>query len=395
VGDIVHKKDILFVVDERRMGGVSILLEDMLNMMDMAKYNVDILVLHDNGEMLSNLPNKVNVIYGTKYFCAIDYPIKEIIKSRNFKLLISKLRVMFDMKTGNIKRQIIKERKKILSKKYDVEIAFKDGFTAVFTAFGDAKKKVHWLHYEYKTLNPNANYDKLFRKILPTFDEIIAVSDGVMDAFNNVYHLEDKTRVICNLVDTKKIINKSKEKSDVVLSSNDLNYVSVGRLHEQKGYDNLITAINILNVDGFLPKNFKLRIFGDGPQRQGLSSLIEQYNLEKHVFLMGKVMNPYKYLSGSDMFVLSSKYEPFGLVIVEAMTLGLPVLATVNHATNKLISNKENGYIVDNSVEGLYDGLKYMFENADELKKYKDNLKKYKYENSAIIKEIERVLSND
>ena len=148
------KRNILFVVDEKRMGGVSVLLEDMMNMINISKYNIDILVLHNNGEMLENLDKKINIIYGTPYFEAVDYSIKEVLKSRNLKLIYRKLKLIFDMKTGHIEKVIKKERKKILKKKYDVEIAFKDGFTALFTTFGDSIKKVHWLQYEYKKINP-------------------------------------------------------------------------------------------------------------------------------------------------------------------------------------------------------------------------------------------------
>ena len=105
----MKKQNVLFVVDERRMGGVSILLEDILNMINISKYNIDILVLHNNGEMLNNLPKEVNLIYGTPYFSSIDYSIKEVIKTRNLKTIYYKLKVIFDMKTGNIKN-VIKKR---------------------------------------------------------------------------------------------------------------------------------------------------------------------------------------------------------------------------------------------------------------------------------------------
>lgn len=391
----MKKQNVLFVVDEKRMGGVSILLEDILNMINIKNFNIDILVLHNNGEMLNNLPKEVNIIYGSPYFETIDYALKEVIKMHNIKLLCRKLKVIFDLKTGNIQRSIKRERSKILNKKYDVEIAFKDGFTAVFTIFGNSTRKIHWLHYEYKKINPNAKYDKLFKRILPKFDEIIAVSPGVEQIFNEIYHLEHKTRVIYNLVDTDKIIIKAKEKSDIKLEGNEINFVSVGRLHNQKGYDILITAINELNQKGLLPQNFKLRIYGDGPQKSMLENLIKEYSLEDKVYLQGKVMNPYKYLKDSDLFILSSRYEAFGLVIIEAMTLGVPVLATENHATNKIIKHKENGYIAENSYQGIYEGLKYLLNNPRELEKYKKNLKNYKYDNSAIIKELEGVLSNE
>ena len=268
-------KKILIVIDERIMGGVSVLLEDMLNMINLKKYKIDILCLHNNGEMLENLPENVSMIYGTDYFSSIDYTIKEVLKSKSIKKIYYKVRLVFDMKTGLIEKRIKKERKKILKEKYDVEVAFKDGFTALFTAFGNSKKKVHWIQYEYKKTNPNGKYDKLFKRILPKFNQIIAVSKGVEDAFNDVYHLEDKTSIIPNLIDVNKIKNKSKEQSDIKLSSKNLNVVSVGRLHEVKAYDRLIKVIYELKQSKKLPGNFKLRIYGDGPEKELLIGLIK------------------------------------------------------------------------------------------------------------------------
>lgn len=385
------KRNILFVVDEKRMGGVSVLFETIISLMDISNYNIDLLVLHNNGEMFKNLPSSINIIYGSSYFEAIDYTMKEIIKKKSIKLLLKKIKVVLDMKTGHIENVIKKERKKILTKKYDVEIAFKDGFTALFTAFGDSKRKIHWLHYEYKKTNPNGKYDKLFKRILPTFDKIVAVSDNVKKCFNDIYHLDDKVIVIYNVVNGERIIELSKEESNVLLDSNELNLVSVGRLHEMKGYDRLIDTIYKLKSDGIFD-NVKLRIYGDGPLFETLNQKISDLELTNDVFLMGSVMNPYKYIKNSDLFILSSIYEPFGLVIVESLTLGVPVLATLNSATDKLISNDYNGLIVENSLDGLYSGLKKIIENKEILKKYKNNLTNYFYDNNEQLNKIKQIL---
>lgn len=385
------KRNILFVVDEKRMGGVSVLFETIISLMDISNYNIDLLVLHNNGEMFKNLPSSINIIYGSSYFEAIDYTMKEIIKKKSIKLLLKKIKVVLDMKTGHIENVIKKERKKILTKKYDVEIAFKDGFTALFTAFGDSKRKIHWLHYEYKKTNPNGKYDKLFKRILPTFDKIVAVSDNVKKCFNDIYHLDDKVVVIYNVVNGEKIIELSKEESNVLLNSNELNLVSVGRLHEMKGYDRLIDTIYKLKGDGIFD-NVKLRIYGDGPLFETLNQKISDLELTNDIFLMGSVMNPYKYIKNSDLFILSSIYEPFGLVIVESLTLGVPVLATLNSATDKLISNDYNGLIVENSLDGLYSGLKKIIENKEILKKYKNNLTNYFYDNNEQLNKIKQIL---
>ena len=62
------------------------------------------------------------------------------------------------MKTGLIKYKIKKERKKILTEKYDIEISFKDGIGNFFVAYGDSNFKIRWLHADYSVKNPGKNY---------------------------------------------------------------------------------------------------------------------------------------------------------------------------------------------------------------------------------------------
>ena len=381
-------KSVLFVVDERCMGGVSILLMDMFKMMDTSNLDIDLLVLHDRGDMFNELPSNVYLMFGGSYFSAIDLTLKEVIKSKSIKALYYKLKVIFDLKTGLIKKRIVKERKKLLKKHYDYEIAFKDGFTAIFTAYGDSDVKYHWIQYNYGIANPNSKYDKLFNDALRRFDKIISVSDGIMRDFNNIYHLEDKVEVIDNLIDVKRIKEKAKEKCDLELDKNKLNIICVGRIaNGHKGYDRLVDAVKRLDDEGLFDEAI-LRIFGNGPDYDNLFNQIKDYGLDKKVLLMGRVDNPYKYFKNQDLFILPSRYEAFGLVIVEALSLGVPVLVTANDATSKIVSNNYNGLIVNNSNEGLYDGLKYLIKNRDILDNFKFNLVNYNYDNDSIIKKL-------
>lgn len=368
------------------MGGVSILLEDMLNRFDYSRFNIDVLVLHNNGTRLNNLPKNVNIIYGTKFFRALDYTIGEVLKSKNLSLIFSKVRLVMEMKTGLIKNRIVKERKKILKKDYDIEIAFKDGFTALFVGLGNCNKRIHWLHYNYSIANPNAKYDKLFKEVLPSFNKIVAVSKGVMDDFNNIYHLENITRVIGNYVDTTKIKKLSKDNKS---KNKNIEFISVGRLHPMKGYDRLIDAVIRLKEDNLL-NNIVFKIYGDGLIKDDLNNKIIEGKIDNCFKLMGYTDNPYQYMGNADMFILSSVYEPFGLVIVESMTLKVPVLATNNSATDELIKSDYNGLVVDNSTDGLYNGLKKVITNKDIINTYKNNLKDYDYdiENKKILKQI-------
>lgn len=386
-------KKILFVVDERRMGGISILLENILSKLDKKKYIVDVLVLHNNGEMLENLGPDIRIIYGTPYFNAIDYTIKDILKMKKLSMFIKKFQVVFDMKTGLIKRKIKKERKKILDTKYDVEIAFKDGFTALFTGYGETLRKIHWLHYEYQKLNPNRKYGRVFKEVFQNFHLFIAVSENVKKQFNEIYHFTEKTIVIPNLIDAEKMKEKACEKEpDLKKKQKEkIEMISVGRLHFQKGYDRLLEALKRLKEEGML-QNVNISIYGDGPERETLLNLQKEYHLEDEVFFKGQVMNPYPYIKNSDLFILSSTDEAFGLVIVEAMTLQVPVIATSNAATEELILDHKNGMIVENSTDGIYNGLKEVIQNPKMITSMKKQLKQYEYPVMDIVKKIERAL---
>lgn len=384
------KKKLLFVVDERKMGGVSVVLTDMIHFLDKDKYEIDVLVLHNKGNMLSDLGENVNLIFGSTYFEAIDYTIGEVLKTKSIKLIFKKIRVVFDLKTGFIKQSIKRTRKKCVRKKYDVEIAFKDGFTALFTAYGDTPKKVHWLHCAYKTNNPNEKYEKLFKSILPQFDKIVGVATNVVKEFNEIYHLEDITEVIPVAMDTERIITLSKDNAKTILNKNKINIAVVGRAHPVKGYDRMIKVFSSLNNNNLLD-NACVHIYGDGPLFHNILSLIKNLSLEKFIFMNGAVANPYKEMKEFDFLLLPSYSEAFGTVISEAFIVGLPVLATRTSASEMSIKEGYNGWICENNENAIYLKLEEIIQNQNEIDKCKDNLKKFNYNNEKILNRIEEL----
>jgi len=383
------KTNILFVNDERMMGGVSILLEDILRVIDYSKYNVDVLILHDNGERLENLPEGVNIYYGTNFFNTIDIPIREILGIKYIKILISKIRLIFYLKTGLINNKIKKERKKILNKKYDTEVAFKDGFTAIFTANGDSSKKIHWLHSDYLRDDPNSKYKNLLTKTYKKFDVIVGISEGVVKHFRDVYGNEAKTIVISNLIDENKVKTMGGEKEEH--NGDILRVICVGRLHPSKGFGQLLYAMKKLDDEGLL-RNVHIDVLGEGYERNNLINLRKELGLDNYIEFLGNKENPYPYINNSDLFILPSRVEPFGLVVVEAQILGVPVLSTECISINELVKNNMEGLIVKNNVEGIYEGFKKIITNKELLSKFGENLKTYKYDSDKIIKEINDLL---
>ena len=221
-------KKILFVNDERQMGGVCILLEDYLNNIDFKDSKVDLLVLHNNGERLKNIPKEVNIIYGDKYFDVVDLPFKSLLKNGKIIKAMKKAFMSFMIKTGLIEKYIQYARKKLIILNYDVEIAFKDGFCTLFTAFGDSKKKINWVHSDYMVKRFTVDkYKKTFMKCFEKFDTIVALSEDIKKSFVTKYGHEHLISVVNNYLNDKRIIDMSNEIAELDLDKSKLNLVCV------------------------------------------------------------------------------------------------------------------------------------------------------------------------
>ena len=116
--------------------------------------------------------------------------------------------------------------------------------------------------------------------------------------------------------------------------------ISVGRLSEQKDYRTLLKSLSLVKKK----HNFNLKILGIGKELTNLKKLAQDLEIADNVEFLGFKENPYPYIKSSDLFVLSSKWEGFGLVLVEALALGTPVIATdSNGAPSEILNNGEFG----------------------------------------------------
>jgi glycosyltransferase involved in cell wall biosynthesis len=142
--------------------------------------------------------------------------------------------------------------------------------------------------------------------------------------------------------------------------------VACGRLKPLKGFAHLIEAL--AEVRKSVPAH--LWIVGEGDERASLERKIRRLGLQSCVRLLGFRQNPYMYMAAADVFVLSSLYEGFGNVIVEAMACGTPVVATdCPYGPREIIRDGEDGLLVEpSSAQSLARGILRVLGDA-ELKK--------------------------
>lgn len=236
--------------------------------------------------------------------------------------------------------------------------------------------------------------------VMKRADKVVTVSEDMRE-----YHIKkdkispSKIITIHNVCDINDILIKSEEKIDKynnIFEDGNI-IISLGRYEKQKAQGKLIRAFSKLAKE---ENKYKLVIFGRGKEKKKLQKLVKDLDVTENIFLLDYVSNPYKYLKKSKIFAMSSIYEGCSNAILEAMSLGLPIVATDCKYGNKeilfsktkkesygiLVSVGDNKYrkakekLTKEEIE-LYEALKKLTNDEDlrsyYSKKSKERIKRY------------------
>ena len=198
-------------------------------------------------------------------------------------------------------------------------------------------KLVSWEQFNYY-VNPYVNYRKLTRKMAAKkADAIVVLTD------EDKHFYEKETDVKTKLVRIHNPMPGNVNTTSYNMDSKTI--ISVGRYTEQKGFDILIDVANQVFSKH---SDWKWLIIGDGEDKYDLQQKIEKYKLQKNIILKEHVDDINEYYRKAAMYVLTSRYEGFGLVLTEAKTQGLPCISFNCPAGPKeIIADGINGYLVD------------------------------------------------
>ncbi len=166
--------------------------------------------------------------------------------------------------------------------------------------------------------------------------------------------------------------------SKISKSSSSFKIGSIGRLVDQKDYPTLLKAFKELLIDH--PES-ELYIVGNGNRKKALEVLARKLEIYEKVFFLGKTQFIAEFLSLIDLFVLPSKYEGFGLVLLEAMSAKKPLLASNNSSIPEVVGLEFPGLFKTGSVQELLEKMKLVINDENFainlIDKYSDQLKKF------------------
>ncbi|MGG7200405.1 glycosyltransferase family 4 protein [Clostridium butyricum] len=255
------------------------------------------------------------------------------------------------------------------NKKYDVVIGVSGDYSLLLSIIAKQieAKTIGWQHNSYESYFKSKykyywNQDKLFKKYMENLNEYIVLTDSDKRSVDNNFN-----------INSHRIYNPVSFKSSTKSLCEEKVILFVGRLVEyQKGIDLLIEAFNKIHekCDGWV-----LKIIGDGPDKNKIINRILKLDLSNKIIVEQFTSSVEKYYSNASMFVSSSRWEGFGLVVVEAMECGLPVVAFNNSGPREIIGkNGINGILVPkNDIDQLSYTILMLINNCTKRKRISKN----------------------
>jgi len=190
---------------------------------------------------------------------------------------------------------------------------------------------------------------RLLKKYAKCNNQFISISKDTSSYFNE--NLPRNLRNITLLQNAINLSQFSRPKNWIKKNDENIKLISVGSLVNKKNHLFLIDVVESLIKKGLNPQ---LSILGEGHNRELLETTIEDKKLEKHIHLKGNVNKVEEFLWDADIYVHSASYEPFGLVLLEAMAAGIPCVSIDGGGNRDIIINDENGFIIEKGNTELF-----------------------------------------
>lgn len=337
------KKKIIFIIESFIVGGAEKMLIDIVNHLDSDLYDITVCSIYK----YSVYPNY------ERYF---DKPFKEHI---HYKYVINNHKhLCYRLSSYLLNRFPSLFYKIMIGDQYDTVIAFYEGQPTHLVGSANIKgKKIAWLHTLTEYSQKNKTDESLINEkyIYQAFDQIVAVSQAVLDSFQKTFNIPDiKTTVIYNSVDIAAINQRALEKITLPVQNEHPVFISVGRIIQVKGYDRIIRVASLLKKAVF---SFSWWILGGGSdyEVEKLKTAIQNYNLQNNIILLGHISNPYTYMRHADCYVSASYIEGLSISLLDAMALHLPIIASDIPSNREALSQQQdvNGILFSNDMEFL------------------------------------------
>ncbi len=365
------------------MGGVEKVLLGLFENLDRNRFDITLMVNLYQGELRDAIPSHIHYVKVNKG--REDFSKNPLV--HKIQLIARGLKIKFLAKFPNLLDKIY------LKQEYDIEIASSyTDFSHVLNSPNKKSKKVGWFHTDISSKGLKPILPRLLNQI-PQFDYFIFGSQQANDIFKSTYPniTLPENRVILNAIPIDEI-KKNAEEFQIERHTDIPVFISVGRLHNRKGYHVLAEAHKRLIDEGY---SHKVMVIGDGEERENLEKQISELQIENSFQLLGTKMNPYPHIKNSDFYIMPSRSEGWPLIIAETLILQKPIIATNVGGISEMITHQKNGYLVEYDVESIMSGMKEFLTNKTTISDIQEGLKnsEEQFDNKKIYDSVEEILT--
>ena len=338
-----NTQKLLFIMDTFPLGGISKSLLALLNELDYSKYEIDMLLMRQEGIFVPMIPRQVTLLPEPLPMEFRDphpknllrnllrLPFHEWLKWAGFSMKCCFARIV-----GGLHRHIqvmdtwLGHNTPSVNKHYDAAIAYQGGRCIYYLVEKiDAKVKIGYVHTDYKMSEVDYMLKPTDKCYFPRLSAIVTISQKCKQSLIEEFpEIANKINVIENICSPRLIrslandpIHDYDEGLDV-----GVRIVTMGRFDIQvKGIDIAIEAAKILKAEDV---KFRWYFVGDGNQRPEVEKLISDNALQEDFILLGAKANPYPYIRQCDIYVQPSRYEGKSVALDEVKALQKPVVVT-------------------------------------------------------------------
>lgn len=376
------KKNVLFIIPSLGAGGGEKSLINLLSQFDYNKYNVDLFLLNHNGLFMNLIPKEVNILMlkeNIRIFNeGIVSSISKFLLKGNLRLAYSRLMFCIINRINPVGKgeqyswKYLRQAIGILDNNYNVAIGYLEKTSNYICCdCVQADKKIGWIHNDYRKLELDKVFDE---KYFNQLDNLITVSEHCQEVLKEEFPREnEKIKLIHNIISKNTIEKLAQEPlKNIEMSNGNINILSIGRLHEQKGFDMAIEACKLLVTKGL---KICWYVIGEGQERESLERLIKKNNLQNHFHLLGVQSNPYKFLKKCDIYVQPSRYEGKSVAIEEAKQLCKPIIVTNFSTVTDQIEDNVTGIVINMNFKSIAEGIEKVSCNKELQYNLCNNLK--------------------
>jgi N-acetyl-alpha-D-glucosaminyl L-malate synthase BshA len=225
-------------------------------------------------------------------------------------------------------------------------------------------------------------------------DAVTSVSQSLKDDTLRLFNINKKIHVIPNFIDTKKLDNSFSDcERDLIACVDEKIITHISNIRKVKRVDDVIEIFD--RIQQKMPA--KLVIVGDGPEKKSLEILCKDKGITEKVLFVGNSHEVDKILCFSDLFILPSEHESFGLVALEAMACGVPVISSNAGGLPEVNIQGESGFLSDvGNVDEMSENAIKILQDPEMLLKFKKKAKliSKKFETKAIVPMYEEIYKN-